>query len=192
MPNWCETTYKCVGDPKEVRSLYGKLKSLEKRKAPKAESDFGKLWLGCLVEALGYDWQDYSCRGEILDYHMRKGVLTIYQQTAWYEQEGVREVIEKTYPHIKVYFLNMEPGMVIYDTNDYDHDYFTERYFIDNIDGGESFNTLDEAAKYVSGKIGRKVETVDEIQQGISQYLKEHSDNEDLWMSFHEIEDAEE
>ncbi len=22
MPNWCDTTYKCVGNPKEVRALH--------------------------------------------------------------------------------------------------------------------------------------------------------------------------
>ena len=32
MPNWCDTTYKCVGDPKEVRALHKVLKYIDKRK----------------------------------------------------------------------------------------------------------------------------------------------------------------
>lgn len=27
MPNWCYTTYKCVGDPKDIRQLHNTLKS---------------------------------------------------------------------------------------------------------------------------------------------------------------------
>ena len=32
MPNWCDTSYKCVGDLKEVKSLHKVLKYMEKRK----------------------------------------------------------------------------------------------------------------------------------------------------------------
>ena len=32
MPNWCDCTYKCVGDLKDVRSLYKALKYIDKRK----------------------------------------------------------------------------------------------------------------------------------------------------------------
>lgn len=29
MPNWCDCTYKCVGDLKEVKAIYKVLKSLD-------------------------------------------------------------------------------------------------------------------------------------------------------------------
>ena len=32
MPNWCDCTYKCVGDLKEVKSLYKILKYIDRRK----------------------------------------------------------------------------------------------------------------------------------------------------------------
>ena len=32
MPNWCYTTYKCVGDLKEIKSLHKILKQIDRRK----------------------------------------------------------------------------------------------------------------------------------------------------------------
>ena len=39
------------------------MKGLEEREKPSVENDFGTSWLGCLVAALGKDWQDIHCRG---------------------------------------------------------------------------------------------------------------------------------
>ena len=49
MPNWCDTSYKCVGDLKEVKSLHKVLKYMEKRKTSILKNGFGKMWLGNLV-----------------------------------------------------------------------------------------------------------------------------------------------
>ena len=49
MPNWADVEYKCVGDPKEVRSLHKVLKYMDDRKTSIIENDFGKWWLGNLV-----------------------------------------------------------------------------------------------------------------------------------------------
>ena len=49
MPNWCDTSYKCVGDLKEVKSLHKVLKYMEKRKTSLLSNGFGKMWLGNLV-----------------------------------------------------------------------------------------------------------------------------------------------
>ena len=102
MPNWCDTSYKCVGDLKEVKSLHKVLKYMEKRKTSILKNGFGKMWLGNLVHKLGGDWEKSRCRGEITDFSLDGNVLTINQETAWCEQEGVRQIIEKTYPSIKV------------------------------------------------------------------------------------------
>ena len=49
MPNWCDCTYKCVGDLKDVRSLYKALKYIDKRKTSiirtvLANGGWGILW----------------------------------------------------------------------------------------------------------------------------------------------------
>lgn len=107
MPNWCDCTYKCVGDLKEVKSLYKILKYIDRRKTSIEKNGFGKWWLGNLVTKLGGNWEKYRCRGEITYYELNNNILTICQSTAWCEQEGVRNIIEEKFPSIKVYFQDI-------------------------------------------------------------------------------------
>ena len=189
MPNWCDTSYKCVGDPKEVRKLNSVLKYMEKRKTSILSNGFGKMWLGNLVYKLGGNWEELRCRGEITDFSLDGNVLTINQQTAWCEQEGVRLIIEQTFPSIKVYYLEQESGCEVFCTNDTSGEYFPERYFLDSYEDWEYFETLDEAAKFVSNIIGHEVEpSVDEIDKALDKYVEEHEEeNEDIFYSFHEF-----
>ena len=189
MPNWCDTSYKCVGDPKEVRKLNSVLKYMEKRKTSILSNGFGKMWLGNLVYKLGGNWEELRCRGEITDFSLDGNVLTINQQTAWCEQEGVREIIEKSFPSIKVYYLEQESGCEVFCTNDASGEYFPERYFLDSYEDWEYFETLDEATKFVSNIIGYEVESsVDEIDKALNKYVEEHEEeNEDIFYSFHEF-----
>lgn len=69
MPNWCDTTYKCVGDPKEVGELNAILEKLSENST--------KLWLDELVAGLGFDPDQYYCRGEITDFYCEDDLLTI-------------------------------------------------------------------------------------------------------------------
>ena len=190
MPNWCDTSYKCVGDLKEVKSLHKVLKYMEKRKTSILSNGFGKMWLGNLVYKLGGNWKELRCRGEITDFSLDGNVLTINQETAWCEQEGVRQIIEKTYPSIKVYFMEQEPGCGVFYTNDASGDYFPERYFLDSYEDWEYFENLDEAADFVSKIVGIDVEpNVNAIQNALDAYVEEHEEeNEDLFYSFHEFE----
>ena len=189
MPNWCYTTYKCVGNPKDIRQLHGVLKYISNRKTSIVPNGFGKWWLGNLVTKLGGNWEEYPCRGEIIDYSLQdKNTFMIYQNTAWAEQEGVRRIIEERLPGIKVYFQEEEPGADVYATNSFEH--FPERYLLDSYDEPLYFETIDEAAKCVSDIVGHPVEpSVEAIDQALDDYLAEHEDN-DTWYSFHEfIED---
>ena len=63
----------------------------------------------------------------ITDYSLDGNVLTINQETAWCEQEGVRRIIEEKFPSIKVYFMEEESGCGVFYTNDSSGDYFPER-----------------------------------------------------------------
>ena len=55
MPNWCWTSYVAVGDKKDIRDLYKKMKSLEDSEKSLIENGFGNTWLGNLVTILGGD-----------------------------------------------------------------------------------------------------------------------------------------
>ena len=163
---------------------------MEKRKTSILKNGFGKMWLGNLVHKLGGDWKEYRCRGEITDFSLDGNVLTINQNTAWCEQEGIRQIIEKTYPSIKVYFMEQEPGCGVFNTNDASGDYFPERYFLDSNEDWEYFETLDEAANFVSKIVECKVEpSVYAIQNALDAYVEEHEEeNEDQFYSFHEFD----
>ena len=189
MPNWCDTTYKCVGDPKEVRALHKVLKYIDGRKTTIVRNGFGKWWLGNLVTKLGGKWEDYRCRGEIIDYSLDGDILIISQSTAWCEQEGVRRIIQEKFPSIKVYYREEEPGCEVYYTNDTTGDYFPEPYFLDSYDEQQYFETIEEAAECVSEIVGHTVKTtINAIQEALEKYaeLKESS-GEEVFYSFHEF-----
>ena len=189
MPNWCDTTYKCVGNPKEVRKLYDVIDANCKRKEPRVKNGFGPLWLGCIIDELGGDWEQIRCRGTITWYELNEkgNILTIYQDTAWCEQEGFRQCIEKVFPSIKVYFREEEPGCDVYYTNDTNRKYFPERYLLDSYDEPLYFETIGEAAECVSDIVGHPVEaTIKAIDEALDEYMEEHEDDE-IFYSFHEF-----
>ena len=155
MANICDVAYKCVGDLKEVRSLYKTIKANDKRKTSRIKNGFGTLWLGNIIDALGEDWEKLRWRGSIYYYELDGNVLTICQNTAWCEQEGFRECIEKKFPSIKVYYREEEPGNVVYYTNDTNGDYFPDRYLLDNYDEPLYYETM--SSKFVNLKIIRKM-----------------------------------
>lgn len=190
MPNWCDTTYKCVGDPKEVRALHKILKYIDRRKTTIVRNGFGKWWLGNLVTKLGGKWEDYRCRGEIIDYSLDGDILMISQSTAWCEQEGVRRIIQEKFPSIKVYYREEEPGCGVYYTNDTTGDYFPEAYFLDSYDEQQYFETIEDAAESVSEIVGCTVEaTVNAIQEALEKYVEQkESEGEEVFYNLHEFQ----
>ena len=191
MPNWCDTIYKCVGDLKEVKELNKALKYIDKHKTTIEKNGFGKWWLGNLVTKLGGDWEKYRCRGEITDYSFEDNVVTIYQSTAWCEQEGVRQCIEDKFPSIKVYYREEEPGCDVFYTNDDTGEYFPERYFLDCYEDSQYWRTIEEAAIWVSEKVGHPVEAnFKAIEEALEQYVEEQENPDDEFYSFHEFQIA--
>lgn len=83
MPNWCSSSYVIEGDKKEVKKLYGIMHGLEKRKTPAVKNGFGTAWLGCLVNALGADWNKVYCRGDWSNLEMEQDTLKFSTETAW-------------------------------------------------------------------------------------------------------------
>ena len=188
MANQSDVVYKCIGDPKEVRSLYKIINANNKRKTSRVKNGFGTLWIGNIIDALGEDWEKLRCRGEIIGYHIENNLLTIYQSTAWCEQEGFRECIEKKFPSIKVYYREEEPGCNVYYTNDAERNYFPERYLLNNNDEPLYFNTIEEAAEYVSGIVNQKVEAnMEAIEKALDNFEEENEDD-DVFYSFHEFQ----
>ena len=189
MPNWCFTEYRCCGKKGELVDLKEKIDHLNSLPEPLVENGFGKLWCGCLVSLLGGDWNEIFCRGEIVDYGFFGCTLNISVMSAWSQLEEWRKFLKTKYPNIQIYYRSEEPSEIIYETNDVDgKSYFPERYILDFLDGPAYFNSLEEAAEYVSGKTGKNVKTEDEITAALDELEeREQEDNGDVFYSFHKF-----
>ena len=131
MPNWCSSSYVIGGDKKEVKKLYGIMHGLEKRKTPAVKNGFGTAWLGCLVNALGADWNKVYCRGDWSNLEMEQDTLKFSTETAWGPCNEVFDLIRQKFPSLSYYFLSEEPGMGVFQTNDRDGKYFTDKFRAD-------------------------------------------------------------
>ena len=192
MSNTCFTTYKVVSEnKKDVTKLFKTIKRLDGRKTPLVKNGWydPKLWLGCLVKALGGDPNKVYCRGTITFYEMEDDVLTLHTETAWAEMSETRHFIESCFPGMKIYYIEEESGCEIFNTNDSEGIYFKDRYYLDGFDDSEYFETLEEAAVYVKEIVGHEVEaTVKAIDKALSDYVEEHEeDDPDCYYSFHEF-----
>ena len=127
MPNWAYTQYKIKGSESEVAALHKTIHDLEQRKESLLPNGFGKLWLGNLVHVLGGDWNKIYCRGQILDYSLDNGILTINTETAWGEMSETRHFIQTKFPSLEIFFQTEECGMCIFQTNDSTGEIFPER-----------------------------------------------------------------
>ena len=171
MPNWCFTTYKCVGDIEEILDLNNKLMELDNMKEPLEPNGFGNLWLGCLVKILGGDAEKVYCRGDITEfsYNEEDDVLTIDTQTAWNEMEEVRFFLKKVYPSLEIYYYEEEPGCEIYQTNDRHGRFFPQRFILDDLDGEgpEYYEDIDSLLEAASEAMNLKLDSMADLNEAI-------------------------
>lgn len=128
MPNWATVTRKVYGSKEDLKTIENAITKCENAKEAIVNNGFGKLWLGCVVTALGGDWNMVGCRGEITSYCMAEDYLQIESMEAWGEQEGFRHFLEQCFTSddgdcaIDITYYCSEPGMCEYYTNDPDCD----------------------------------------------------------------------
>ena len=190
MPNWASTSYVFKAkDQEQAKDLYEKIDSLSKMTEPLVENGFGKLWMGCLVNLLGGNWDKVYCRGEIIDYNLTDDHLSIGCETAWGEMPEFRHFLEQQYPGSKIFYQVEECGNCVYATNDTGGEFFPDRYCLDSYDGLEYFETIEEAAKYIGETIGKELPSdFAEIESAIDDYMEEHDNSDESWMSFHRFD----
>ena len=190
MPNWASTAYVFKAKNQEqAKDLYEKIDSLSKMTEPLVPNGFGKLWMGCLVNLFGGDWNKVYCRGEIIDYDLTADHVSISCETAWGEMPEFRHFIEQQYPGSKIYYQVEESGNCVYATNDAEGEYFKDRYCLDFFDGLEYFETIGAAAEFIGERIGKELSSdFAEIENAIDDYMEENDNSDESWMSFHKFE----
>ncbi len=190
MPNWCSTAYAIEGDAKEVNELYELMKGLQERKEPSVENGFGTSWLGCLVDALGKDWNEVYCRGDWKGLDMKDGVLHFTTETAWSPCNEIFNFVREKFPSLRYYFQAVELGMAIYETNDSEGLYFPDRYYVvactpDEEYDSECFSTLPEVYEWIEELAEQPIKSQEDVDRLVEQWQKE---NEDAFCYIHEYE----
>lgn len=189
MSNTCFTTYKIVGKKESIAILHQTIKELDNRQTPLVENQWyhPKLWLGCLVVALGGNPEEVCCRGTITNYELKENVLTLNTETAWEEMAETRHYIECSIPDLRIYYLEEEEGCELFNTNDAEGMFFWERYYLDSSDGAKYFCTLQEVADYAEDVVGRKLEvSFNCLKDALRLYAEEH-ENDDIYYDLFEI-----
>ena len=189
MPNWCSSAYVIEGDAKEIKSLYKLMKRLGRMIKPSVKNGFGTTWLGCLVDALGMDWNSVHCRGEWTRLKLENGVLKFSTETAWSPCNQVLDLVCEKFPSLGYYFRAEEPGMGIYITNDEYGAYFPERYYLDICTPEEEyiseyFENLEGIFKWFEDELGQPVKSEADISDLSKKWREE---NNSSFCSLHEF-----
>lgn len=164
MPNWCDTDYRVIGPGNEIRKMKKHLeKAISKELHP---SDFHASWLGNVALEAGIDWNKIPCRGTLdyIDvfhpYSKKKAELQLSTTTAWCPtDELIYKVAKKYAPNAKMYYIAVEPGCEIYETNDAKKEVYKEDYYVDGY--------FDNHGGELEKELG------DFFRDGISSYTKE-------------------
>ncbi len=166
MPNWCYTSYVCVGNKKEVYDLYEKMLDLTERNTSLTVNDFGKEWVGNLIVRLGGNWKEISCRGEFGGLDFEDGILRFFIMSAWVELSDVRKFIESYYVNLKMYYYAEEPGCSYYITNDVMGYFFPDRYILGIKDDDDMyFEHLEDLFTAIETMTGLICKSEDDIER---------------------------
>ena len=167
MPNWCWTSYVAVGDKKDIRDLYKKMKSLEDSEKSLIENGFGNTWLGNLVTILGGDYHKISCRGEFgnLSINHNYTVVRFDTMTAWGEFDDLRRFIQFKSPSIFIYYRSEEPGMGYYGANDVNSEYLPRIKVEIPQKKSYYYSNWEEVFQFLSEKIGTEIHNMEEMNR---------------------------
>lgn len=188
MSNTCFTTYKAVPeDPAQTRELFDIMRRTANLPEPLEPNTFHtqQRWLGCLTAALGYNWEDYFTRGCWYDEQLADdGVLTFRTETAWERMADVEKILRKRFPGMSLYFLEECCDDGIYDTNDAEGRFFSERVVLDIDEDGMHYLTVQEALEKVGELLGRPVNS----QQEAMELIDEYNEEAELEIRYHTID----
>ena len=178
MANWASTSYRIEGDQKDLQELNNLCKAFMSKERPVMEEGASANWEGNIILALGEEIGDSYVRGFIQNYKLSDGLLSIEAEEAWGATD-FRDLLEKHYESMKVYFIVEEEVCEVYATNDKEGKYFSYlssvSSCIDGIYRIQAFKTRGEALKYAAKLVGCDSITTDEIEE----WNEEHEDNDE-------------
>ncbi len=195
MPNWCYTDISISRPAKDggVKELYDKLLEATARDSS-VENDFGKMWLGNIVEKLLKEDPvsgGYECRGTLCQFDMTEAEdeINLGTETAWGPMLKMwLDIIDKYCPGAEFVYTAEESGNGLYQTNDPD---YIGKYYVDSWENEveaewvASEDYVRSTARKLTGKkcdrrtkIENVVEMVNDLEKEI--YINKWDYNPDL------------
>lgn len=127
MANWAETEYRISGDAETVKKVFTAVDGCITGKIAKSEGSSNS-WEGNVILALGGDLSGRYLRAFIQEYSYNEdGSLRIVADEAW-GRSGFKECLQELFQELEILYRTEEEGMEIYQTNDVEAVYFTDRY----------------------------------------------------------------
>lgn len=179
MPNWCYTNIVIEGDKKDVETLNDAMEKLENMNQPFEPNGFGKTWLGNLVVYFGGDWNKIRCRGEWMDRDFDNGCLSFNADHAWAPPIETLEFLKEKFPSFKIYWQSEEPGMCEYWTNDANHVYFHDKFYLEmcTVDDHyyhEYFEDEESLVDYVNKHLGLNISSAKDLAEVSDKWEEEY------------------
>lgn len=186
MANWAYTDTVVRGTKEQIDDLFARMSFLQGMETPLVENGFGPNWLGCLVKSIGGDPARVYCRGSWDNLRRMDDTRLAYTtEHAWSRPFEVDDLLESRYPGLKVYFLEEELGMGVFQTNDCAGEFFTETVIIDCEDEGMEYFREEEALEWLSAMKGEKIscwEEAEEYADKVNRIQDESGGEHHLWL----------
>ena len=173
MPNWCSTNYAIKCENEELlKKICGAINKCAL--TPRVDLMSDPYWVGNVFKELGLElkgdrsfWQDAK---------IEDGVLKFFEYSAWSRGCGV-VMLQEHYlsdnddDFLEVYFVSLELGMGVYETNDESGLFFPERYLWSGPQGEESFDSFEELKEEVQHvlRVDTDFKNVDEIRKALAE-----------------------
>lgn len=193
MPNWCTTDYAFSGSADNAKGFYNDIKRVINTdrsyvwdgKTFKGDAS----WLGYIKEELLPELkeEEIPCRGSIeyldeLDIiDNNEATVKFTTETAWCACYELMEKLAEKY-ELLLYYYTEEPGCCIYETNDEEGIFFSQRYLIDSEKfGSDYYDDFDGVAKTLEEITGCKISCIEDAKPILEKY------NEDSFLTINEI-----
>lgn len=178
MANWCTTTYKVIGDKKQLNELYSKLNNIPHNKT----CEYGDFSIDDFFSSLDYNTNGKSYRGGGCVLELNKNVLSFYITSAYRRCDEIFESINDKYRGLSVYYFELEGGMCVYETNDNTGKFFGKYWFYDYVTSNEKFfNDEKKLLSYASRRMRTKINSIEHLKELVySKYYSSH-------FEFHEV-----
>lgn len=180
MANWASVSYAIEGSRETLQKIEEAILMAMATKDNKYEE-----YKACKNLGITFDDTKVYLGGTIEDepWYDDGGALHLYAEERWGLQD-FNDLLEKHFPDIKVYWVVEEPNMKIYETNDVEGKYFSDRFLVDAcIDGiyfYEYFKDEPSIYKWLSGKTGGRINSKEAVTKFNS--VCENSEDDDNYI----------